>query len=71
MAACERSEVTDPGLAGRPASVGAEVGDGVIKVDAAAHRGGVGEHVGGVAEVQLLAEPRRDFVTIHRGMSGG
>jgi hypothetical protein len=51
--------------------VGAEVGDGVVKVDAAADCGGVGEHVGGITELQLFAEPGRDFVAVDRGMSGG
>jgi len=29
------------------------------------------EHVGGVAELQLLAEPGGDFVAVDRGVSGG
>ena len=65
------SEVSDPGLAERPTLVGAEVGDGVVKVDAAADCGGVGEHVGRVAELELFAEPRGDFVAVDRGVSGG
>jgi hypothetical protein len=51
------SEVADPGLAGRPTLIGAEVGDGVIKIDAAAHTGGKRKHVGRVAQLQLFAEP--------------
>ena len=58
------------GLAGRSAFVGAEVGDGVIKVDAAAYRGGVGEHIGGIAELQLLTQPGRDLIAIDRGVTG-
>ena len=45
------SEVADPGLPGRPALIGAEISDGVINIDAAAHRGGVGKHIGGIAEL--------------------
>jgi hypothetical protein len=64
------SEIRDPGLAGRSTLVGAEVGDGVIHIDQPAHRGGVGEHIGGVAELQLLAEPGRDLVAVDRGVAG-
>jgi hypothetical protein len=58
-------------LAGRATLIGAEVGDGVVKVDAAGHRGGVGEHVGGIAQVELFAEPGRDFVAVDRSVAGG
>ena len=71
VAAHMGAEVADAGLAGRSAAVRAEVGDGVIKVCAAADCGGVGEHVGGVAELQLLTEPGGDFVAVDRGVSGG
>ena len=70
VAADEGAEVADPGLAGRAAFVGAEVGDGVVEVDAAADGGGVGEHVGGVAEQQVFAEPGRDLVAVDRGVVG-
>jgi hypothetical protein len=50
------AEVAEPGLAGRAAAVGAQVGNGVIEVDGSADGGGVGEHVGGVAQLQLFAE---------------
>ena len=66
-----RSQVADPSLAGRPTLVRTEVGDGVIKIDAAAHRSGIGEHVGRVAKLELFAEPGRDLVAVHRGVSGG
>jgi hypothetical protein len=65
------SEVADAGLAGWSALVGAEVGNGVIKLDQPAHCGGVGEHVGGVAELELFAEPGRDLVAVDRGVAGG
>ena len=71
MAPYVRSEVADPGLAGWPTLVGAEVGNRVIKIDPAAHCGGIREHVGGIAELQLFAEPRGDFVAVDGGMSGG
>ncbi len=71
VAADVGSEVADSGLAGRPAAGGAEVGDGVIHVEAAAHRSGVGKHVGGVAELELFAEPGGDFVAVDREMPGG
>jgi hypothetical protein len=38
----------------------------VVQVDAAVHGGGVGEHVGGVAELELFAEAGGDFVAVHR-----
>ena len=65
------SEVADAGLAGRAALVGAEVGNGVVNVDQPAYCGGVGEDVGGVAEVELFAEPGRDFIAVDRGVAGG
>ena len=60
-----------PGLAGRPAVVWAEVGNGVVHVDRSAEGGGVGEHVGGVAQQQLFAEAGWDFVGVDGGVSGG
>ena len=60
-----------PGLAGRPAFVRAEIGDGVIDVDGSADRGGVGKHIGRVAQQQLLTEAGRDLIAIHWGVSGG
>jgi hypothetical protein len=71
VAAYVRSEVADPGLPGRPALIGAEISYGVINIDAAAHRGGVRKHIGGIAELQLLAEPGRNLVALHRDVSGG
>ncbi len=71
VAADVGSEVADSGLAGRAALVGPEVGDGVVKVDAAAHRGGIVKHIGGVAELELFAKPGGDFVAVDRDVSGG
>ena len=65
------SEVPDPGLTGRPAFVGAQVGDGVIDIDRAADCGGVGKHVGGVAQLELFPKPGRNFVCVDRGVAGG
>jgi hypothetical protein len=65
------SEVPDPGLAGRPTFVGAQVGDGVIDIDRAADCGGVGKYVGGVAQLELFPKPGRNFVAVHRGVAGG
>jgi len=42
------SEVADSGLAGRSAAVGAQIGGGVIEVDAAADGGGLGNTSAGV-----------------------
>jgi hypothetical protein len=50
------SEVADRSLAGWSTLVGAEVGNRVVNVDQPAYCGGVGEDVGGVAEVELFAE---------------
>jgi hypothetical protein len=44
VAAGVGSEIADPGLARRSASIGAEVGKGVIKLDLTTDCGGVGEH---------------------------
>jgi hypothetical protein len=57
------AEVAEPGLAGRAAAVGAHVGNGVVEVDGSAD-GGVGEDIGGVAQLQLFAEAGGDFVGI-------
>jgi hypothetical protein len=65
------SEVAEPGLAGRPAVVEIDIGDGVVDVDAAADRVGVGEDVGGVAQQQLFAEARRDLIAIQGHVAGG
>ena len=43
----------------------------MVNVDAAAHCGGVGKHIGGVAELELFAQPGRDFVAVDRDVSGG
>jgi hypothetical protein len=64
------SEVADSGLAGRPAFVGAQVGDGVIDIDGAADCGGVGEDVGGIAQQDLFAEAGWDFVCVDGGVAG-
>jgi hypothetical protein len=58
-------------LAGRPAFVGVQVGDGVVDIDRAADRGGVGEGIGWVAQQDLFAEAGRDFVGVHRCVAGG
>jgi hypothetical protein len=64
------SEVPDPGLAGWPAFVGAEVGDGVVDIDRAADCGGVREDVGGIAQQDLFAEAGGDFVCVDRCVAG-
>jgi hypothetical protein len=64
------AEVAEPGLAGRAAAVGAQVGDGVVHVDGSVDGGGVGEDVGGVAQLQLFAEAGGDFVGIDWGVPG-
>jgi hypothetical protein len=64
------SEVPDPGLTGRPTFVGTQVGDGVIDIDRAAHRRGVGEYIGGIAQQDLFAEAGGDFVCVDRCMAG-
>jgi hypothetical protein len=64
------SEVPDPGLAGRPAFVGAQVGNGVVDSDRAADRRGLGEDVGGVAQQDLFAEAGGDFVCVDRCVAG-
>ena len=48
-----------------------EVGDDVIKVSPAAHRGGVGEHISGISELELFAEPGGDLVAVDRSMPSG
>ena len=64
-----RSEVADPGLAGWPAAVRAEIGDRVIRIDAATDRGCVGKHIGGIAQQELFAKTGRNLVTIDRDVS--
>ena len=54
------SQVADPGLARRPASIGAEIRNGVINIDVAADPGGIRKYVGGITQLELLAEPGRD-----------
>ena len=58
-------------MAGRPAALWTQVGGGVVDVDGAGDGCGVGEHIGGVAEQDLLAEGGRDFVAIDGGVAGG
>ena len=70
VAADVGAEVAEPGLAGRAAFVWAQVGDGVVEVDGAADGGGVGEHIGRVAQLQLFAEAGRDLVGIDWGVPG-
>jgi hypothetical protein len=70
VAADVGSEVADLGLAGRPALIETPIGDGVIQVQAAAHRSGVGEHISRVAQLQLFAKPGRDLITIDGNVSG-
>ena len=71
VAAGVGSEVADSGLAGRPAVVGVEVGDGVIQVDSAADGGGVGKHISGVAQLELFPQRCWDLVGIDGEVSGG
>jgi hypothetical protein len=71
MAPYVRSDVADPGLAKRSTPIGVELGNRVVKDDAAAHRGGVRKHIGRIAEFQLLTKPGRDFVAVDWGVSGG
>jgi hypothetical protein len=70
VAADVGSEVADPGLAGRPTCIGTEVEDGVIHIHPAAHRGGIRKHISRAAELQLLPQPGRDLITVHRGVAG-
>jgi hypothetical protein len=65
------SEVPDPGLAGWPAFVGAQIRDGVVDIGGAADGRGVGKHVGGVAQLELFPKPGRNFVAVDRGVAGG
>ena len=71
MAPYVGSEVADSGLARWPAAVRAQIRDGVVDVGAAAHSGGVGKHISGVAQQDLFAQLRRDFVAVDRDVSGG
>jgi hypothetical protein len=48
-----------------------EVGDGVIDIDAPADSGGVGEHIGWVAQQNLLSQAGEDFVAVNWEMPGG
>jgi hypothetical protein len=43
----------------------------VVNVDQPAYCGGVGEDVGGVAEVELFAEHGGDLIAVDWGMPGG
>ena len=43
---------------------------GVINIDRAADRRGVGKHVGGVAQLGLFPKPGWDFVAVDRGVPG-
>ena len=65
------SEVPDPGLARRPTLFGIQIRDGVVDIDRAAYRGGVGEDIGWIAQQDLFAEAGRDLVGIDRYMAGG
>src|SRR5512132_2144822 len=65
------SEVPTPGLARWPAAVRAQIRDGVVDVDAAAHCGGIGKHISGVAQQDLFAQLRRYFVAVEGDVSGG
>jgi hypothetical protein len=65
------SKVADPGLAERSTLARAEVGNRVINIDQPADGGGVGEDVGGVAELQLFAESGWYFVAVDWGVAGG
>jgi hypothetical protein len=71
VAAYMGSEVPEPGLPRRSTLIGAQIGNGVIDIDRAAHRGGVGKHIGGEAELQLFSEPGWDLVGIDWGVAGG
>ena len=71
VAADVGAEVPEPGLAGRPAAVRAQIRDGVINVDGSADRGGVGKHISRVAQLELFAEAGRDFVGVDWGVPGG
>jgi hypothetical protein len=71
MVAGVGSEVSDPGLARRPTLVGAQIGNGVVHIDRAAHRVGVGKHIGVVPQLELFAETGGDFIAIDRDMAGG
>jgi hypothetical protein len=65
-----RSEVADPGLAGCPTTVWAEVGDGVINIDTATERGRVGKHIGRVPQQDLLTQSGRNLVAVDGSVSG-
>src|SRR5215218_6898548 len=66
-----RAEVAEPGLTGRPTFGWAQVGNRMVHIDAAADRGSVGEHIGGVAQQQLFPQSRGDLIGIDWGVPGG
>jgi hypothetical protein len=65
-----RSEVADPGLAGRPAAVEADIGLGVINIDTATDRSRVGKHIGRVPQQDLLTQTGRNLVAVDRIVTG-
>ena len=71
VAADVGSEVAEPGLAGRPAAVRAQIRNRVVYIDGSADGGGVGEHISGIAELELFAEAGGDFVGVDWGVPGG
>ena len=64
-----RSQVADPGLARRPTTVWTQITNGVIHIDLPGDCCGVGEHVSGVPELQVLPKPSRDLIAVHWGMT--
>jgi hypothetical protein len=66
-----RSEVPDSGLARRATLIEADIGAGVVDVDGAAHRVGVGEYIGRIAQQDVFPEAGRDFVAVEWNVAGG
>ena len=66
VVAGQRSELSDPGLARRPALVGVQVGDGVVQIHPAGAAGGVGEHINRLPQPQMLPDDVGDFVGVDR-----
>ena len=66
VVAGQRSELSDPGLARRPALVGVEVGDGVVQIHPTGAAGGVGEHIDRLPQPQMLPDDVGDFVGVDR-----